>query len=325
MKGFLQEYGNIIVVVAVILLMLLFGKTGFAKNIQDAILGSANHIVEAGESITDKETGDILEIAGKKYIVMAKKAEDTYLLISGENIGDIQFQPNIDNNGNFKLNVYELPNETRPDGQNSNVYENSYVDNYLENTWYAELPNSIKNAIQTTQITQSAWENTGSSSNWKLVENNNFENSGWEWCYNEGTSYNSKWVRFDKATIRENDSGAYPLKYWKRHENSRKGQRYNTISRHVYLPSIDDISNLVDLNNANKIASFLKGINNESTYILGLRDSEYFSTGNIMLIHSLVLSLGDGQVTHNELSIRPAFVIDLSKVDYKTVGHVDYK
>lgn len=55
MKGFLQEYGNIIVVVAVILLTLLFGKTVYAKSIQDVILGSANHIVDTGENITKKE------------------------------------------------------------------------------------------------------------------------------------------------------------------------------------------------------------------------------------------------------------------------------
>lgn len=54
MKGFLEEYGTIIVVVAVILLMLLFGKTGYAKSIQDAILGSADHIVETGENIVPK-------------------------------------------------------------------------------------------------------------------------------------------------------------------------------------------------------------------------------------------------------------------------------
>lgn len=76
MKGFLQEYGNIIVVVAVILLMLLFGKTGYAKSIQDAILGSANHIVDTGENITKKEinikTGDVLMIEGNNYIVLEK-------------------------------------------------------------------------------------------------------------------------------------------------------------------------------------------------------------------------------------------------------------
>ena len=152
MKGFIQEYGNIIVVVAVILLMLLFGKTGFAKNIQDAILGSANHIVETGESVTDKEPGDILEIEGKKYIVMSKKTKNTYLVISGESIGNIQFQPNQDSNWNYVTGKYEIPNEKRADGQYSNTYEGSYIDNYLENTWYKQLPEKLQKAIQTTNI-----------------------------------------------------------------------------------------------------------------------------------------------------------------------------
>lgn len=268
-------------------------------------------------------TGTVLEIEGMKFIVMSQTDDDSYLVISGSSIGNIQFQPNIDNNGNFKLNVYELPDETRADGQNSNVYEKSYIDNYLENTWYSNLPSSIKNAIQVTQIKQSAWESTDSSPNWRVIENS--ESDNFEWCYNEGTSDTPKWVRYDKATFRENDSGAYPLKYWKKHENSSNRQRYNTISRHAYLPSIDELSNLVDLNSANKTASFLKGINKESPYIVGLRDSSYASAGNIMLIHSNILSFGTGQVTHNELSVRPAFVIDLSKVNATVVDTVKYK
>ena len=64
MKGFLQEYGVIMVVVAVVLGMLTFGKTGYAKGIQDAILGSADHIVETGQNITKKE--GITAISGLK-------------------------------------------------------------------------------------------------------------------------------------------------------------------------------------------------------------------------------------------------------------------
>ena len=74
MKGFLQEYGIIMIVVAVVLGMLTFGKMGYAKNIQDAILGSTNHIVDTGENITKPEihvnTGDMLNIDGSKYIVL---------------------------------------------------------------------------------------------------------------------------------------------------------------------------------------------------------------------------------------------------------------
>ena len=77
MKVFIQEYGIIMVVVAVVLGMLAFGKTGYAKSIQDAILGSADHIVETGENITksDKKevnvtAGDTLDIEGTKYVVL---------------------------------------------------------------------------------------------------------------------------------------------------------------------------------------------------------------------------------------------------------------
>ena len=57
--------------------MLLFGKTGYAKSIQDAILGSANHIVNTGENITKKEinvkTGDVLMTEGNKYCLIKKE------------------------------------------------------------------------------------------------------------------------------------------------------------------------------------------------------------------------------------------------------------
>lgn len=48
MKGFLEEYGLIIVVVAVILLMLAFAKSGLATQIQDAIKNTVSHLLEEG-------------------------------------------------------------------------------------------------------------------------------------------------------------------------------------------------------------------------------------------------------------------------------------
>lgn len=48
MKGFLEEYGLIIVVVAVILLMLLFAKTGLATQIQEAIKKTVEHLLTEG-------------------------------------------------------------------------------------------------------------------------------------------------------------------------------------------------------------------------------------------------------------------------------------
>lgn len=120
MKGLLEEYGIIIVVVAIILLMLLFGKTGYAKSIPDAILGSANHIVETGENITKKEinvkTGDVLMIEGNNYIVLEKKSSDNYLVMDSEGIQGYPFQ---------SMNGFDF--------QNINTYAGCEIDTYLKN------------------------------------------------------------------------------------------------------------------------------------------------------------------------------------------------
>ena len=34
MRGFIEEYGHIMLVVAIVLLLLLFGRTGFASNVK---------------------------------------------------------------------------------------------------------------------------------------------------------------------------------------------------------------------------------------------------------------------------------------------------
>lgn len=330
MKGFLEEYGLIIVVVAVILLMLLFGKTGFAKNIQDAILGSANHIVETGESVTDKEPGDILEIEGKKYIVMSKKDKDTYLVISGENIGNTQFQPNQDSNGNYydvgKYNENNIQDK-RYDGQNSNVYEDSYIDKYLEMTYYNSLPEKLKKAIVPTQIKQTSYTNTGRNNKWKYLtkDTNPVSPDGTSnWFYNEGTTENPKWVRYDKANIPDDAQGAYPFNCWKQNEKGYNNTTYNTISRHVFLPSVEEVSNLVDLNNANKVYNFLKGTNN-SLHHMWFRDSNSSSPRYALYLICGSRSMSNGHVTYPWVGVRPAFTVDLSKVDYTEVGHVNYK
>lgn len=143
MKGFLEEYGLIIVVVAVILLMLLFGKSGYAKSIQDAILGSANHIVETGDNITKKDkitASDTIDIEGTKYIVLEERENNQALVMTASSIRDETFQ--------YKA---------RTDGQNINTYENNDIDNYLENKWYNSLSSTMKAAIQTTSIKQASY------------------------------------------------------------------------------------------------------------------------------------------------------------------------
>lgn len=321
MKGFIQEYGNIIVVVAVVLLMLLFGKTGFAKNIQDAILGSANHIVEEGESVTDKQTGDVLEIEGKKYIVMSKKAKDTYLVISEERIGNMQYQPPMDSDGNYKVGTYGMPDEKRPDGQYSNTYEGSYVDNYLENTWYKQLPEKLQKAIQATDIKQASYKNFAQNPKWKYRQNSDSYDT---WYYNEGTTENPKWIIYNNANYSEDAQGMYPLNCWEYSEKGYNNTSYNTISRHVFLPSVEEVSNLVDLNNANKVSSFLKDAN--GPYHMWSRDSLSSSPRHAVFFDYSLRSISSRDyVTNIYIDVCPAFTVDLSQVDYTEAGHVDYK
>lgn len=261
-------------------------------------------------------TGTVLNIEGSDYIVMGQTDDDAYLVIDGESLGNIQYQPNVDADGNYKVGTHETPNETRPDGQYSNTYEGSYIDNYLENTWYKQLPEKLLKAIQTTDIKQVAYNNTSSNPKWRW--------SGTDWYYNEGTTENPKWVIYNKANIPDDAQGAYPLNCWKYSEKGYNDTTYNTISRHVFLPSVEEVSNLVDLNNANKVYNFLKGTNNSVNH-MWFRDCNSSSPRYAVDLNYGIRSMDSGSVTDTWRGVRPSFAIDLSKVDYTVTGSVNYK
>lgn len=267
-------------------------------------------------------TGTVLNIEGSDYIVMSQTDDDTYLVIDGENIGNMQYQPNVDADGNYKVGTYEIPDEKRPDGQYSNTYEGSYIDNYLENTWYKQLPEKLQKAIQVTNIKQSAYNKVSSNPKWRWFDPNGGENN--DWYYNEGTTENPKWVRYDKANYPEDAQGSYPLNCWKYSEKGYNNTTYNTISRHVFLPSVEEVSNLVDLNYANKVYDFLKGTNN-SVYHMWFRDSKANSPCLAMSLSYDPLSMDNINVLATWVGVRPSFVIDLSKVNYTVTGTVNYK
>lgn len=203
--------------------------------------------------------GTILNIEGSDYIVMSQTDDDTYLVIDGESLGNIQHQPNVDSYGNYKVGTYETPDEKRPEGQYSNTYAGIYIDNYLENTWYKQLPEKLQKAIQATDIKQSAYNITSSNPKWRWFDPNGGSSN--DWYYNEGTTENPKWVVYYKANFPEDAQGAHPLNCWKYSEKGYNNTTYNTISRHVFLPSVEEVPNLVALNNVNKVYDFLKGTN----------------------------------------------------------------
>lgn len=267
-------------------------------------------------------TGTVLEIEGMKFIVMAQTDDDTYMLIDGESLGNMQYQPNVDSDGNYKVGTYEEPNEKRPDGQYSNTYEGSYIDNYLENTWYKQLPEKLQKAIQATDIKQASYRDFASNPKWRYFDPNG--GSSYDWYYNEGTTENPKWVIYYKANIPDDDQGAYPLNCWKYSEKGYNNTTYNTISRHVFLPSVEEVSNLVDLNNANKVYDFLKGTNN-SLYHMWFRDSYSSSPRSALYLYYDIRSMSYHNVTYPWFGVRPAFTVDLSTVSVSVVDSVNYK
>lgn len=267
-------------------------------------------------------TGTVLEIEGMKFIVMAQTDDDTYMLIDGESLGNIQYQPNVDSDGNYKVGTYEEPNEKRPDGQYSNTYEGSYIDNYLENTWYKQLPEKLQKAILATDIKQAAYNNTSTNPKWRYFDPNG--GSSYDWYYNEGTTENPKWVIYYKANFPDDAQGAYPLNCWKYSEKGYNNTTYNTITRHVFLPSVEEVSNLVDLNNANKVYNFLKGTNNSVNH-MWFRDSNSSSPRIALTLSYNNRSMINHDVTNPWIGVRPAFTVDLSTVSVSVVDSVNYK
>ena len=261
-------------------------------------------------------TGTVLEIEGMKFIIMSQTDDDTYLVIDGESIGDMLYQPNVDSDGNYKFGNYEAPDEKRPDGQYSNTYEGSYIDNYLENTWYKQLPEKLQKAIQPTNIKQESYDNYAPNPKWKFDKET--------WWYNTGTTDSPKWIVYNQESLPDDMQGPYPYSGWKKSVNGYKSTVYNTISRHVYLPSIEEVSNLVNLDSANKIYEFLKGTNN-SVAAIWFRDSLTYSSRQATNLTAYNRSMNSDPVTNLWIGVRPAFTINLSNITVNIVDTVKYK
>ena len=91
-----------------------------------------------------------------------------------------------------------------------------------------------------------------------------------------------------------------------------KGQVYNTISRHAFLPSVSELGKVVDFNNPDKVKAFTGG------WDMWTRDSYQGSHNDVECLVTDNGGLLNGDV-FSPYSVRPAFVIDLSQVNYSVV------
>lgn len=107
-------------------------------------------------------------------------------------------------------------------------------------------------------------------------------------------------------------------------ETGYTGEPYNTISRHVFLPSVEEIGCITDLKNPDKVKAFLNEDN------IWTRDSSKgYQYGHFYSNYGSMFYGNSGSLNYNYVyeksGIRPAFVIDLSKIDYTVIGTVNYK
>lgn len=240
---------------------------GVEKYIYNDSEGTCNATTIDGDIITaiaqwEKaySAGDTLDIEGAKYVVLEQKENNQALVMTADSIGDRAFQSKFDWGSGL-----------RPNGQNASTYEDSEIDNYLENDWYNSLSSTMKVAIQNTSIKQASY-----------------------------------------ATSNDPDS---------KQETGYNGQVYNTIDRHAFLPSVSEIGKAVDLKNPDKVKAFLvpihSGEREDDTYIWTRDSSRDYANG------AMYLESYWGGLDHSPVGmmygVRPAFVIDLSQVNYSIV------
>ena len=107
-------------------------------------------------------------------------------------------------------------------------------------------------------------------------------------------------------------------------ETGYTGEPYNTISRHVFLPSVEEIGCITDLKNPDKVKAFLNEDN------IWTRDSSKgYQYGHFYSNYGSMFYGNSGSLNYNYVyeksGICPAFVIDLSKIDYTVTGTINYK
>ncbi len=94
-------------------------------------------------------------------------------------------------------------------------------------------------------------------------------------------------------------------------ETGYKGQVYNTISRHAFLPSVSEIGKVVDLKNPDKVRPLLYTS-------IWTRDSYQGFANNAVDLDANSGSLINDDVNY-VLDMRPTFVVDLTQVNYSVV------
>lgn len=297
MKSFFENYGFTILASIVVILLITM-----ASPISSLIRNNISNIIEGfgdktsqrlNDAMRELQPKDIIEVAGKKLTIMKNLGKDKFLVLAD----------------NAKKGQYNNNN-------NNHNYDNSIVDNYLENEYFNKLPLTIKNAIIPQIITQTMYDSSydlknEKESDYRYQQDQSCPNEGWCW------------------TIPVNGEDKY---YWGKTNGKENWQIYNAIlgkpgsvtfkgtikdinqigERKVFLPSVVEIRNIVNYNDSKEMEDFL--LSKTNPYYMWLRDG--YGKVSVLSMHAAGRSLDNNGVDLDFLTIRPSFVIDLSKVSY---------
>ncbi len=215
---------------------------------------------------------------------------------------------NTDNNG-------QDPNKCKYDSNSgswltdtcNNQYEGSDIDEYLSGEYYDSLPQDIKDAIVEVNIQQNYYAHTYSNPNYKWVAKGDQNYNG---CNNTACvlQSNGTWKPWDQHTPVKGEAGAY--KFTNKGNTDNFGNTANTISRKVFLPSINEISSIVNVNDQWEMDRFLRKENGSYMYIW-FRDSLNSSRAGAMGGFYNNRSVDYSFVRITSITARPTFVINL--------------
>ena len=113
---------------------------------------------------------------------------------------------------------------------------------------------------------------------------------------------------------------AYSKGKWILAEKTTYGETYNELTRHAFVPSIEELEYIVDFNNPGKIEEYANGD------YLWVRDSHNNAKDYAININALMGTLNQYWTdADNYIGVRPGFVLNASQVNYKKVGEVNFK
>ena len=313
MKHFFSKYG-FTVLGALVVCALLVMVSPLGKQIGNGIKGQADSL-GAVASTTIEGVGvpstlgykpkDIVKIGGKNYVILQDRGSNRYLVMDINGIGKREY--NTDNNG-------QDPNKCKYDSTSggwltdtcNNQYEGSDIDVYLNGEYYESLPQDVKDAIVEVNIQQNYYAHTYTNPNYKWVGKDDQNYNG---CNNTACVLQSNgiWKPRNQHTPVKGEVGAY--KFTNKGNTDNFGNAANTISRKVFLPSIKEVSSIVNVNDQWEMDRFLRNENRAYMY-MWFRDSRDSSRANAMSGLYNFRSVHSNYVRNTSFTVRPAYVID---------------